>query len=377
MRLLASCAFGLEAVLSRELKALGFEDVTSENGKVHFQSDEAGLLRANLWLRTADRVYLNLGDFEASTFEELFQGVQAIDWPALLPRNAEFPVTGHSVKSQLTSVPACQSIIKKSVVERLKKRYSLEQFPEDGPLFPIRFALVKDRCTVMLDTSGRGLHRRGYRTLNAEAPLRETLAAGLVLLSYWNKERELYDLFCGSGTILLEAALIGLDRAPGLRREFLCESWGLLPEKVAAEVREEAEQRFDRTTQLQLYGSDVDGRVLDLARQHLQQAELEERGIFFQKRPMHEFSSKRKYACLISNPPYGERQMDRSEAEKLYAELGEKLQTHDTWSCYVLTSHQEFPRFFGREPGRKRKLYNGKLQVTYFQYPGPRPPVQR
>lgn len=374
MNLMASCAFGLEAVLARELKDLGFQQVHSDNGQVHFEGGEAEVLRANLWLRTADRVYLRLAEFPAATFEELFQGVQSIDWPDLMPSNAEFPVTGHSVRSQLTSVPACQSIIKKSVVERMKKRYPLEQFPENGARYPIRFALVKDHCTLLLDTSGRGLHRRGYRTLNAEAPLRETLAAGLVLLSYWNKERVLYDLFCGSGTILLEAALIGLNRAPGLSREFLCEEWGLIPASDRKAVRDHAEAAFDRETQLQLFGSDIDPSVLKLARQHLSQAGLEDRGIFFQKRAAAEFSSKKKYACVISNPPYGERQLEKSQAETIYRDLGKVLPDHSTWSCYFLTSHPDFARLYGHKPARKRKLYNGKLQVVYYQYPGPRPP---
>lgn len=375
MQLMASCSFGLEAVLARELRALGHQQVQSDNGQVSFEGNTADLLRANLWLRTADRVWLTLAEFPASDFEELFQGVQTVAWADMLPKNAEFPVTGNCVKSKLDSVPACQKIVKKAVVESLKKTYKLKWFPEDGPVFPIRFSLVKNRCTVAIDTSGTGLHRRGYRTFNAEAPLRETVAAGLVLLSYWNSERLLFDPFCGSGTILIEAAMIGLDRAPGLLRDFACEKWGFLDRKALKEVRGEAEDRFDRTTSLSLFGSDADGRVLSLARRHIEQAELEDRGIFVQKRSMERFASKKKYAVLITNPPYGERQFDTESVTRLYVSMGEVFRPLlDTWSMYFLSSHADFEQHFGQKCQRRRKLYNGRLAVTYYQYPGPRPP---
>ncbi len=373
LQLCATCAFGLEAVLARELKALGAQEVHSDNGQVSFQGDPLTLARANLWLRTADRVWLVLGSFPATTFEELFQGVIAVPWEELLPKEAEFPVTGFSVKSGLSSVPACQKIVKKAMVERLKKAYKLEWFPEDGPLFPVRFQLIKDSCKILLDTSGSGLHKRGYRTYNAPAPLRETLAAGLVLLSYWNKERPLYDPLCGSGTILLEAALIGLDRAPGWGRTHCSENWPLLPEAVWNEAREEVEDRFDRHTELQIFGSDQDGAVLKLARIHTEQAELVDRGIRFQKRPVEQFQSKKRHGVLITNPPYGHRLQGEFDIEALYQRMAEQLSPlRETWSLYFLTSHPDFARFFG-QPARRRKLYNGKMPVTYYQYPGPPP----
>lgn len=360
-------------MLARELADLGVSEVSPDNGQVAFSGGPEELARANLWLRTADRVWIKMGDFSASTFDELFEGTRALDWPAYLPRNAEFPVTGFSVKSQLSSVPACQKIVKKAAVEKLRAKYRMEWFPEDGAPFPIRFNLIKDHCTVLLDTSGTGLHRRGYRTYNAEAPLRETLAAGLVLLSYYNKDRLLYDPMCGSGTILLEAAMIALSRAPGLRRTFASERWPFLGEAPWKAARDQAAELFDRTSQLQLFGSDADGRVLDLARTHLTQAGLDERGIHFQKREVEDFSSKKQYAVVITNPPYGYRQGELEEVEELYRQLG-RLFTNETWSLYFLTSHPDFARLFGHGQPRKRKLYNGKLACTYYQYPGPRPP---
>lgn len=372
--LMATCAFGLEAVLARELRALGYE-ARKDNGSVSFPGDAEAVCRSNLWLRCADRVWLRAAHFRATTFEELFQGVKGIPWGDLLPRKAEFPVQGISHGSQLSSVPACQSVAKKAIVEAMKERYGQSWFDEDGARFPIRVSLVHDQCTVALDTSGSGLHRRGYRRLNAEAPLRETLAAGLVQLSYWNAERILADPMCGSGTILLEAALLGLRRAPGWNREFAAEEWPWVPKSLWSQARAEAEDLFDRETRLRLLGSDIDPSVLRLARANLQAAGLEDRGIEFQKRPVQEFSSRRKYGVMIINPPYGERQSELREVEPLYRDLG-KLWTElgETWSGYFLTSHAEFPRFFGHKPGRKRKLYNGMIACTYYQYPGPRPP---
>lgn len=375
MELWASCAFGLEAVVARELKALGAEDVRSDNGSVRFCGDEATLCRANLWLRTADRVFLRMGEFPASTFEELFEGTRALDWGDFLPSRAEFPVTGSSAHSQLTSVPACQGVVKKAVVESMKAVHRLEWFPEDGPAYPIRFSLVRNQCVLSVDTSGSGLHRRGYRLHNVRAPLRETVAAGLVLLSYWNKNRLLVDPMCGSGTILLEAALIGTDRAPGLRRDFVSEAWAGFPWK---KVRREAEQRFDRTAQLDILGSDVDPDALRNARRHLAEAGLEDRGIRFQKRPVEEFRSRHAYGVLITNPPYGERLSERALVEPLYRTMGGVFEPLlETWSVYVLTSHPEFEKHFGREAARRRKLYNGLIPCTYYQYPGPRPPEER
>ncbi|MBI3929434.1 MAG: class I SAM-dependent RNA methyltransferase [Armatimonadetes bacterium] len=373
LSLVATCAFGLEAVVARELQALGY-DTRSDNGSVWFEADELAICRANLWLRSADRLWLRLGEFPAGTFEELFQGVRQLPWPDWLSANAEFPVSGISHASQLTSVPACQAVVKKAIVESLKARYRMDWFPEDGPRFPIRMALIHNQCTISLDTSGSGLHRRGYRVLNAEAPLRETLAAGLVQLTYWRPERLLADPMCGSGTILLEAALWALKRAPGLNRTFAAEGWPWVPPAAWPQARAEAEELFDRTTRLNILGSDHDSDVLKLARYHLRAAELSDRGIEFQRRPVQEFRSRQKYGVLITNPPYGQRQSELIEVERLYRELGRVWEPlRETWSGYFLTSHPGFPRLFGHRPARRRKVYNGMIPCIYYQYPGPRP----
>ena len=367
--LIASCAFGLEAVLARELRDLGMSEVQSDNGQVSFAGD---LARANLWCRTADRIWQRMARFPATTFEELFQGVKNIGWGELMPRNACFPVEGLSHNSQLSSVPACQSIVKKAVVESMQVRYKMNRFPEDGPKFPIRVALNKDLASILLDTSGTGLHKRGYRLLTNEAPLRETLAAGMVLLSYWNPERLLIDPMCGSGTILLEAAMIGLNMAPGLKREFASEHWNA---RLYRQARQEAEERLDKTAKLQIFGYDADGGALRHARQNLDRLGLQDRGIFFETRTLQEFKTRHKYGVMITNPPYGQRMSERKEAEQLYRDFGEVMRPHlDTWSLYVISDNPDFPRFFGAKESKRRKLYNGMIECTYFQYLGPRPP---
>ncbi|MEW6278378.1 MAG: class I SAM-dependent RNA methyltransferase [Candidatus Eremiobacterota bacterium] len=371
----ATCAFGLEAPLTRELESLGLEEVRSDNGSVAFTGTPDDLCRANLWLRTADRVWVVLGQFEARTFEELFQGVRNLGWDELLPRNAAFPVEGMSHESQLSSVPACQAVTKKAIVECLKAKYRLQRFPEDGPAFKVRVALVKDRCTVSLDSSGSGLHRRGYRKLTAEAPLRETLAAGMVLLSYWNHERVLADPFCGSGTILVEAAWIGLNRAPGLNRDFACQDWPWVGAARLDRMRKEARDREQRQRRLQIFANDVDGEVLQLARYHVHASGLGKMGISLRRRAVADFANDAEYGVILTNPPYGERQQDRGSARELAAQLGRATERMSTWSIYCLTSDPEFERWFGRRAGKKRKLYNGMLACTYYQYPGPRPPA--
>lgn len=371
----ASCAFGLEAVLSRELRDLGLADVKSDNGQVHFRGDWLAMARANLWARTADRIWLRLGQFPARTFEELFSGTRALPWPDLLPANACFPVEGLSHGSQLSSVPACQSITKKAVVESMAARYGAQRFPEDGPRFPIRVALAKDQASLSLDTSGVGLHKRGYRLLTTGAPIRETLAAGMVLLSYWNADRLLVDPFCGTGTILLEAAMIALRQAPGWQREFAAQHWPAVGGAVWKEARQEVSERFDRLTKLRISGSDSDNQAIRLAGQNLKRSGLEGRGITFRTRPLRELATQTEYGVLITNPPYGERLSDRQAVEALYAEFGEIVRPWlKTWSVYVISNHPDFARCFGAAPDKKRKLYNGLLECGYYQYLGPRPP---
>ncbi len=370
----ASCAFGLESVVARELEALGVADIKPDNGSVAFQARLEQICSANLWLRSADRVWVIVGRFPAATFDELFEGTRALNWADLLPKNAVFPVEGFSHNSQLTSVPACQGVVKKAIVENLKAKHKVEWFPEDGPQFKVRFQLVKDVVTMSLDSSGAGLHKRGYRKLTAEAPLRETLAAGLVLLSYYSAERPLYDPFCGSGTILIEAAWIALNRPPGLTRNFASEGWPWIGRARWERERRQANDAVVRDKRLALLGSDADPRVLSLARYHVHAAGLGKTGVSLLRREVRDFAPTNDYAVLITNPPYGERQQDRPAARQLASELGRVTERLETWSLYALTSDTEFERAFGRKAQRKRKLYNGMLQCTYYQYPGPRPP---
>lgn len=360
--------------MARELTDLGAPDVRSENGSVTFGGGLDTLVKANMWLRCADRVWVRLARFKALTFEELFQGVKAIAWPDLLGRDACFPVEGSSHESQLSSVPACQAVTKKAIVESLKRAYKTEWFDERGPQFKVRVSLVRDEVTISLDSSGSGLHKRGYRTLTAEAPIRETLAAGLVLLSVWKPERVLVDPFCGSGTIPIEAAFIGLRRAPGLRRAFASEGWPFVGKARWDAVRADAEDAFDRRTKLQITGHDDDEGVLRLARQHLRQADLVERGVHFRAQPVNAFRSTHEYGVIITNPPYGERLGEIRDAERLYESLGQVVRPLRTWSVYVITSHPRFERFYGQSLVKKRKLYNGLIVAWYYQFVGPRPP---
>ncbi|MFB5190267.1 THUMP domain-containing class I SAM-dependent RNA methyltransferase [Alicyclobacillus fastidiosus] len=369
--LVATCAFGLEALTARELQNLGYE-TKSENGLVRFTGDDHAIARSNLWLRTAERVFIELASFEATTFEDLFQGVLAIPWEDILPKNAEFPVVGKSVKSILHSVPACQSITKKAVVERLKRTYQQESFEESGALYRIEVAINKDVATIRLDTSGNGLHRRGYRKLNATAPLRETLAAALVLLSRWDAHRPFWDPMCGSGTIAIEAALYGLRRAPGALRSFASEAWPTLADEAFPEARDEAAD-LARHVDLNIVASDVDTEVLELTNRHLQLADLD--GLIeVRKADARRTQPDDEYGCIISNPPYGERLMTVDETERLYRAIGKNFRTLDSWSVFILTSNPSFERLYGAKADKRRKLYNGRIETQLFQYLGPLPP---
>lgn len=378
VELWASCSLGLEAVVARELQDLGFSGVRADNGRVRFLGGPSAIARANLWLRAADRVWMGVGgELPAATFEELFEGVRSLPWADLLSQDARFPVEAHTHASQLESVPAIQKIVKKAVVESLKRRHRVEWFQESGPTWSIRASIVRDRARITLDTSGTGLHKRGYRTLNGAAPLRETLAAGLVQLTYWTPQRLLVDPFCGSGTLLLEAAMLGLGRAPGLRRSFAAEGWGWAGGQAWREAREEAEDRLDRSTRLQLLGHDADPDVLRTARHHLRLAGLEGRGIHFQQAGIEALRSQRTHGMILTNPPYGERMLDRGEAERLYRRFGEVVGGLGTWSVYVLSGHPQFERHFGHPSARRRKVYNGMMPCTFHQRLGPPPPDLR
>lgn len=368
--LIATAAFGLEALVAAELRRLGYRDLAVDNGQVTFRADEAAVCRANLWLRTADRVLIKMGSFPARTFDELFDGTRGLPWADWLPVNAAFPVRGKSVDSQLFSVPDCQAIVKKAIV--VKKSYKQRWFPETGPLYAVEVALRKDVATLTIDTTGPGLHKRGYRRLVGPAPLKETLAAALVLLSRWQPDRALLDPLCGTGTIPIEAALLGKNIAPGLNRGFAAEAWPNLPPHLWAEARTEARDLVRRGLKLRVYGSDIDPASLNLARLHAREAGLEGE-VFFQRLPVSRVSSRFEYGYLITNPPYGKRLGKEREVEGLYRELGEIFRRLETWSAGILTTHPNFERLFGRRADRKRKLYNGRIECHYYLFWGPQP----
>ncbi len=370
--LIATTAFGLESIVADELRALGYDELTVENGRIKFRGGSEDLARCNLRLRCADRLLWEVAEFHAADFEELFQGARTVPWEEFIPENGTMHVTGKSIKSTLFSVPDCQSIVKKAVVEGMKRKYNRVRFEENGPLFRIEIALLKDRASLTVDTSGAGLHRRGYRAKGGEAPLRETLAAAIVRLSRWDATRVLADPFCGSGTIPIEAALAARNIAPGLQRSFASEEWPHLHVGVWKQARKEARESVI-DVQPVILASDSDGRVFSAARENAERAGVGD-CIIFQKKPVEEFSSKKKYGCLIANPPYGERLGEVKEAEKLYSVLGKAFEKLDTWSCFILSPHDEFERYFGKESDKNRKLYNGKIKCYLYQYLGPFPP---
>ncbi len=371
-RLIAASSFGLESIVAHELKRLGYGDLTVENGKVAFSGQEKDIARCNLWLRAADRVLIKVAEFEARDFDELFDGTARVGWPDMIPIDGKMHVTGKSVGSQLASVSDCQSIVKKAIVESMKRRYRRDWFDETGPVYKIEISLLKDRATLTIDTTGPGLHKRGYRTDAGEAPLRETLAAGLVMLSRWTPDRLLADPLCGSGTIAIEAALIGRNMAPGLNRNFVSEGWGQIPKKVWEEAREEARNEINHSD-FRVLASDSDGAVLKKAKANAGHAGVED-FIAFQRMAVGEFRSHKKYGCIICNPPYGLRMGEEKIVEDLYRSMGEMYRKLDSWSMFVLTAHPDFQRLFGRKADRNRKLYNGDIKCYFYQYTGGSPP---
>jgi len=373
LELIATATFGLEAVVAREVKELGYDRVVVENGRVTFTADESAICRANLWLRCADRVRLKVGEFRAVTFDELFEKTKALPWADLLPGNAAFPVDGKSVQSTLFSISDCQAIVKKAVVESMKKSYRTEWFKEDGPLYRIEVSMLKDIATLTIDTSGAGLHKRGYRISGSEAPLKETLAAALVLIARWQPDVTLIDPFCGSGTIPIEAALIGQNIAPGMNRTFVSEQWPTIAREHWREARKETHDRADYQRKLDLSGTDISSALIETARKNAAEAGVDHL-IHFQARPLSELSSKKKYGKVICNPPYGERLGSIKEVEQLYRQMGKLFKALDTWSCYILTASDNFESLFGRKASKRRKLYHGNIKVQYYQYFGSRPP---
>ncbi|WVE38330.1 class I SAM-dependent RNA methyltransferase, partial [Priestia megaterium] len=346
-----------------------------DNGKVIFEGDELAIARCNLWLRTADRIKVQVGQFKARTFDELFEQTKALNWGDYLPVDAQFPVSGKSVKSKLFSVSDCQSIVKKAIVDSMKKHYNKTTgwLEETGSTFKIEVALLKDVATLTIDASGAGLHKRGYRVGQGEAPLKETLAAALIMLTPWNADRPFVDVFCGSGTIAIEAALIGQNIAPGFNRDFLSEEWPWMSASIWEKAREEAEDLANYDQVLDIAGHDIDHRMVKVAEQNAFEAGLGDL-IQFKQMQVRDFTTPKEYGIIIGNPPYGERLSDRPSVEKMYAEMGEAFSKLDTWSIYMLTSHEQFEQYYGKKATKKRKLFNGFIKTDYYQYWGPRPP---
>ncbi len=374
LELIATATFGLEAVVKREVQALGFTVTRSEDAKITFTGDEAAIPKANLWLRCADRVLLKMGEFRAESFEELFEQTKALPWEEWIPEDGKFIVNGTSVKSKLYSLSDCQKIIKKAVVERLKKTYPLEIFPETGALYSIRFTILKDVVTLSIDTSGAGLHKRGYRQANVQAPIKETLAAAMVELSFWNPDRILVDPFCGSGTILIEAAMIGKNIAPGLSRRFVSENWERVPKELWKQARAEAFRAIRDDVELKIYGADIDPKAVSAARVNASKAGLSD-DIVIRRRSFEELKMPGEYPVIITNPPYGERIGDKEALERIYYKMDRLLAKDRGCSLYLITADKEFERSIRsrKKADRRRKLYNGRIETTYYQYYGEKP----
>ena len=373
LELIATSTFGIEAVVKRELIALGVTVTKTENGKVTFLSDEAGIARANLWLRSADRVLLKVGEFNAYTFDELFDKTKELPWHKFIPVDGKFTVNGKSVKSKLFSISDCQRIVKKSIVENMKKKYKVDWLEETGADYTVLVSLLKDVATLTIDTSGTALHKRGYRVESVMAPIKETLAAGMVLLSYWSKDRILYDVFCGSGTIPIEAALIGRNIAPGLYRDFASKHWPIIGESVWKDEIKEALKAIDQEIKLDIYASDISQKAIEAAKENAEEAGVLD-DITFTKQDFKFVNYSHDYGVIISNPPYGERIGEDVEIKKLYKDMGFRFSKLPTWSKYIITSFEDFEGVYRHKADRQRKLYNGKIETRYYQYYGPRPP---
>ena len=375
MELIAPCHFGLESVLKREITDLGYEVSKVEDGRVTFTGDAEAICRANVFLRTAERVLLKTGEFKATTFDELFEATKRIPWEEYIPADGKFWVAkAASVKSKLFSPSDIQSIMKKAMVERLKAKYQKEWFEEDGASYPVRVFLMKDVVTVGIDTSGVSLHKRGYRQLSSKAPITETLAAALILLTPWRRDRVLVDPFCGSGTFPIEAAMIAANIAPGMNRSFTAEEWtNLIPRKMWYETIDEANELVNDDVDVDIQGYDIDADVIRAARQNAEDAGVAHL-IHFQQRPVSELKHPKKYGFIITNPPYGERLEEKSALPKLYGEFGESFRGLDSWSAYMITSYEDAERYFGRKADKNRKIYNGMIKTYFYQFMGPKPP---
>lgn len=373
--LIAPCHFGLESVLKREIYDLGYEISAVENGKVTFEGDAEAICRANINLRTTERILLKIGEFKATTFTELFDQTKELPWEEFIPEDGKFWVTkANSVNSKLFSSSDIQSIVKKAIVERLKEKYQVGWFKEEGASYPIRVTLLKDIVTISLDTTGDSLHKRGYRPAAGKAPISETLAAALILLTPWNKDRILVDPFCGSGTFPIEAAMIAANIAPGLNREFTAETWtNIIPKREWYQAIEEANDAVDKDIETDIQGFDIDPEVVKIARQNAKNAGVEHL-IHFQTRPVGELSHPKKYGFIITNPPYGERLEDKESLPPIYQAFGRQYAKLDDWSAYMITSYEEAEHYFGKKADKNRKIYNGMLKTYFYSFLGPKPP---
>lgn len=371
LKLVATAAMGLEGIVADELKDLGFE-TTTENGKVFFEGDAEAIAKANIWLRVADRVKIVVGEFQAKTFDQLFEQTKALPWEQFLPVDANFPVSGKSVKSTLYSVPDCQSIVKKAIVERLKFAYKRMSFlDESGARYKIEVSILKDKVTLTMDTSGAGLHKRGYRTTQGDAPLKETLAAALVKISKWSPHRPFVDPFCGSGTLCIEAAMIGQNIAPGYNREFDAEHWSWIKPSVWEKVRDEADLKADYDQELMILGTDIDHRMIEIAKSNALEAGFGDI-IEFKQMQATDFTTRLENGVIVSNPPYGERIGEVEVIEKTLHTFGDVMQNYPSWSVYLLSSMENLETVYGRTATKKRKLFNGFIRTDYYQFWGKR-----
>ena len=375
---IAPCHFGLEAVLKREIQDLGYEISQVEDGRVTFYGGIEAVCRANIFLRTAERILLKVGSFKAVSFDELFEKTKSLPWEDYIPADGKFWVTkASSVKSRLFSPSDIQSIMKKAMVERLKTRYRIQWFTEDGASYPVRVFLMKDIVTVGIDTSGTSLHKRGYRPAAGKAPISETLAAALIMLTPWKGDRILVDPFCGSGTFPIEAAMMAANIAPGMNRSFTAEAWtNLVEKKYWYQAADEAEAGINDSIDTDIQGYDVDAEVLRTARKNAEEAGVAHL-IHFQQREVKDLSHPKKYGFIITNPPYGERLEEKATLPRIYREFGEAFRRLDSWSAYMITSYEDAQRYFGRKADKNRKIYNGMIRTYFYQFSGPRPPRQK
>jgi len=376
IELIATATFGLEAVVKREIEKLGYRILRSEDAKITYLGDERAIVRSNLWLRSADRVLIRLGEFQAKSFEELFQQTKALDWEQWIPEDGKIVVTGTSVKSTLHSLPDCQAIVKKAIVEKMKETYACDWFPETGALYTVKVTLLKDRATITLDTTGPGLHKRGYRICDVAAPIKETLAAAMVQLSFWKEGRILADPFCGSGTIAIEAAMLAADIAPGLSRKFVSEEWSVIPKEIWKEERTAAYSAVKYDADIRILASDISSEAVEAARANAEEAGVDQY-IEFAAAPVSAFTAPEEYGVIVANPPYGERIGEKDAIHRIYKDLRRFMTANPTWSLYLITSDKEFEgSFLDRPADRRRKLYNGRIETCYYQYYGTRPPKE-